>query len=326
MTENNIDTALRQASDALDRGEMQAATALYEGILRQAPDNHDACLMLGSLYGESGRLPEAIGLLQKAVDLKPDDAAASLVLAHIFRVTGSPDQAIQALEHISKTAEDAEVAYTLATLEEEAGNREFAEQLFERAIEQAPDDVSAWLAFASFRMRAGEFGEAETAYKEALKREPGNSHAIGFLSVALAQQERTDEAEGLLREALKENAGNPDLHYYLAHTLQKQGMNADALASCEQALALAPEDRRFIVKKAEILEGTGDLEQAFDLLKPILTSGDIPVDAALVFARLSHPLGMVDDGKRILQKLSEHPLAPVQQRNVSEALQWLESV
>jgi len=327
VTANNIEAALQLASTALDGGDSQAATGLYQGILREAPDNHEACLMLGSLYGEAGRLSEAVELLQKAMKLNPDDAAAGLVLTRIFRATGEPHRAIELLELLSGTVMDAEVTYTLAAFEEEAGNRGYAQQLYERAITQAPeDDTGAWLAMASFRMNVGDFDGAEEAYNEVLKRDPGNSLATGFLSVALAQLERTDEAESLLREALKNHPDEPDLHHYLAHTLKLQGMNAEALESCERAIALAPEDRRHVIKKAEILESMGDLEQAFDLMRPILASDDIPVEAALVFARLSHPLGMVDDGKTLLQKLAEQPLPPLQRQNVADTLQWLESV
>ncbi|MEE9304018.1 MAG: tetratricopeptide repeat protein [Thiotrichaceae bacterium] len=326
MTIKEIDSILKQASNALDSGNSDEAAGLYKSVLNKAPDNHEACLMLGSLYGESGRLPEAVEFLQQAIELKQDDVAAGLVLARIYQATGDSGQAIKLLERISQSEEDAEVTYTLATLEEEGGNWQRAQDLFGRAVELDPDNAEVWMAMASFHMNSGEFDKAETFYNEVLKREPNNNFAIGFLSVALAQQERTDEAESLLREALQTNVDNPDLHYYLAHTLKQQGLNTEALESCERALASLPEDRRFIVKKAEIYEGIGDLEQAFDLLKPILESGDVPVDAALIFARLSHPLGMVDDGKSLLHKLSEQPLTLLHKQNVSEALQWLESV
>lgn len=326
MTINDIESALKKASDALDCGDTEAAVALYEGILKQEPDNHEACLMLGSLYGEAGRLPEAIELLQKAAGSRPDDAAASLVLARIYRATGKPDEAIRVLEKAGEGSEDAEIDYTLATLEEEAGNRGRAQELLERATGREPENVDAWLAMASFWMNAGEFAEAESAYRRALELEPSNTTAVSFLSVALSQQERAEEAETLLRAALQDGADDSELHYCLAHTLRQQGMHTGALESCDRALAMQPGERRFIIKKAEILEGMGDLDQAFDLLKPILTSGDIPVDAALIFARLSHPLGMVDDGKLILQKFSEQPLTPLHRQSVSEALQWLESV
>ncbi len=326
MTTYDIDATLKQASDILDSGDLDAAVGLYERVLTDAPDNHEACLMLGSLYGEFGRLPEAMELLQKAIELKAEDAAAGLVLARIYRETGRPDQAIKILEKANEVIEDTEVTYTLATLEEEAGNREQAQRLLNRAVECSPENFGAWMALASFRMNAGEFEKAELAYNQVLMQEPGNSIAIGFLSVALSQLERTDEAESLLRETLKLDPDNPDLHYNLAHVLKLQGLNAEALDSCDLALTLLPDERRYILKKADILEGIGDLEQAFDLIKPILESGDIPADAALIFARLSHPLGMVDDGKSLLKKLSDRPQLPVHQQNISEALQWLESV
>jgi tetratricopeptide (TPR) repeat protein len=326
MTAIDTDSALKQASDALDKGDAQAAVTLYEQVLEQEADNHEACLMLGSLYGELGRLPEAVGLLQHAARIKPDDAAAGLVLAHIYRATGDTERAVSTLEQLSDTAEDAEVLYTLGTLEEEAGNRGHARSLFDRAIELSPDEAGCWLAAGSFRMNDGEYAAAEKAYREVLRLEPGNSLAAGFLSVALTQLDRIAEAEQLLRGALATDSGNPDLHYFLASLLRHQGMGAEALESCEQALARAPGNPKYTIKKAEILEGMGDLDQAFDLLRPLIESGDIPVDAALTFARLSHPLGMVDDGKLVLQRALQQSLAPVQRRNIDDALAWLDTV
>lgn len=326
MTANNTDTLTSQALAALDAGDAATAAALYQQVLDTDPANHEACLMLGSLYGQTGRIEEAVQLLRSAVETDTSDVRAGLVLAHIYRATGDRAQAISTLEGLQAQTSDCELTYTLATLLEENDERDRAGQLFRDGSAQWPDSADARLALASFYMNGGEFEQAANTYREALQRNPALTDATGYLSIALCQLNRDDEAITLLHQAIDQNPDNADLHYFMAGTLTHQGQDSEALEHCDRALALAPGDPRHIVKKAEVLEGMGNLDQSFELLKPVLESGQFPVEAGLLFARLSHPLGMVDDGKTVLQRLAQQPLTPVHRNSVNNAIEWLNSV
>ena len=328
MTADHLERTLAEASEALDQGNAAAATRLYRQAIEQAPDNFEAHLMLGSLLGESGQVPEAISVLERALALRPGDAGASLVLARIHSASGALDRAVQLLEAVED--EDAELLYTLGLFEEQRDNRDKALALIQRATELAPEDLAAWFALGSFHMSAGEFEQAESVYRNILEQNPGNVQAAGLLSIALAQSERAEEAEQLLRERLEQSAGDADaladLHYHLAHALKQQGRFGEALESCEQSLARQPDDPRHILKKAEVLEAMGDIDRAFELIRPMLESGSAPVDVVLLFARISHPLGAVEDGKRLLQSFLNVPLTPLHRQNVLTTLEWLENV
>jgi hypothetical protein len=99
--------------------------------------------------------------------------------------------------------------------------------------------------------------------------------------------------------------------------------------SCKLAgisIAWGPGQAAYIPIRTPVGDPSLNESLVVETLRPVIESGNIPVEAGLLFARLSHPLGMVDDGKLILQRLSQQPLPPVHQKSIDDALAWLDAV
>src|SRR3989344_4244172 len=177
MNAENITDLIEKASQLCDAGNLTEALAVYSRVLSQDADHHEACLVAGSIYGETGQLDEAAKLLKKATELKPDDAAGYLTLAHVLRAQGNLAQAINTLENaVLACPENAEVHCTLGSMRYDAGQLAEAIKYFERATQLDNDNAKKMLNSllihnADILARKGDHAEALEAIQPFLESE-----------------------------------------------------------------------------------------------------------------------------------------------------------
>jgi serine/threonine-protein kinase len=192
---------------------------------------------LGELRGEQGRVKEARGLIQQALDLaakgglapeSPTIIAAKLALGKALAESGSYREAIEELSPIARidpprsdferhavrdalaylaVAEQGSVQYDLA---EATGAKVIAldRQLLGSSHPATGEDLAN---LASAKMLKGEYQQAEPLYREALAINtawygPDNPDVVtmtSFLARALTLTGELDEAEKLLQQALQ---------------------------------------------------------------------------------------------------------------------------
>ncbi|MBI4346476.1 MAG: tetratricopeptide repeat protein [Elusimicrobia bacterium] len=171
----------------LELGRLDAAREELEAAHRLAPDYDEATIGLATVYAKSGRVPEAIGLLerlrvehpralgnlavmyqavgktqaarraaQRAVELAPWDRRLRLVLGGTLSGLGRVDEAAA---HLRAAAEDPELAArALTTLGDGAAGRgrlDEAAALYEEALAREPLAFAAVKGLAAARRRQG---------------------------------------------------------------------------------------------------------------------------------------------------------------------------
>lgn len=170
MNTENITDLIEKASKLCDAGNLTEALALYSRILSQDPGHHEACLIAGSIYGETGQLDEAVRLLKKATELKPDDTAGYLTLAHVLRAQGDLPQAINKLESAVQTCpDDPEIYCTLGSMQHEAGQLAEAIKCFERAGQLDSDNTHARKMLESLLIHKADFLTSKGDHEQALE-------------------------------------------------------------------------------------------------------------------------------------------------------------
>src|SRR4051812_16978069 len=91
-----VDGLLRDADDALARGAVAKATALYQGILALDPGQTSALRKLGALALNAGKAAAALALFERA-KAKSADADLCHAMATAFRAMNEPKAATAAL-------------------------------------------------------------------------------------------------------------------------------------------------------------------------------------------------------------------------------------
>lgn len=267
-----MNAILAEAIQLHQRGQFEAAKALYQRVLAFEPQEANALHFLGVVHRQQGNPEEAVRLIAQAVALKPGQAnqhcnlgaalqdlgrAAEALAQYDIAVALDPDYALafsnrgNALRHLGRL-EDALASYELAlTLKpnypEAWCNRAIALNDLgrpgdalagaDRALQARPNYADAWVARANALQGQGSFTEALISYERALAlKDDGEIHCSR--GTALQRLQRFDEALASYDRAITLRPGHPLAHQYRANTLRALGRIEEAVDSYRTALAL----------------------------------------------------------------------------------------
>lgn len=135
----------------------------------------------------------------------------------------------RAHEHIGLAQEDLSAhAWFEKALSIEDDDPEQARVWYQRALDQAPDLVDAYVNLGRLIHEAGDPLGAVRLYREAIRRAPNDAFAHYNLALALEDRRRLKGAVRHYREAIRIEPGFADAHFSLARLLERMGCKAQA--------------------------------------------------------------------------------------------------
>ena len=183
-------------------GRNNEAAGEYEKVLRYNPDSPAALNNLGAIYGQQGRLLDAIPLFRHLLELS-DDADAAHNLANCYFYSDRMDEALAAYKRVLEIdPENIYAPHGLAETHEKLGNEPEARRSFERAVE---------------------------AYDRYLAAAGTNAQILGYRAVCAAKLGRHSEALANIEEALKLSPDSGDLLFNAAQISSIAGLRDQAL-------------------------------------------------------------------------------------------------
>jgi len=130
-----------QALLAEKMGRYELAEKNLSHILEQDPDNVSALNALGyALADRSTRYQEALGYIQKAVELRPHSAAILDSMGWVLYRLGRLDESLNYLRQSLEITHDQEVAAHLGEVLWMRGEHDEARTVWDQALERTPDD------------------------------------------------------------------------------------------------------------------------------------------------------------------------------------------
>ncbi len=259
---------------AFEKGEAEAADALYEACLAKFPTDSLAVSEAVGFFDRTGRSERATEILRRALESSENAAVFRTALARRLGAQG-----------------DAEAELRL--LREEA--------------EQRPSPTS-WFALADYYVQRDEFEAALEAFERALAASPEPSPMLRFAYAdTLVQAERFEKAM-TVAEAIEQPALRDLIR---GRVLLGQGDAKDALAAFEAGIRLWPNNpaSRFLAGQAA--ERTGDFERATSEYRESIRAGAAQTKAALALGELyavrGDHAGALDALRRYVQTHPEDP-------------------
>jgi tetratricopeptide (TPR) repeat protein len=244
----NLANALTQ------KGRLDEAIAHYQKALDGNPKYLDAHTNLGAALAQKGRLDEAISHYQKALAVDPryPEAQANLGVA-MFR-KGNVDEAITHFETALEVSPKFGEAHTnLGVALIRKGKPEEAIAHFEKALTVNPDSLDAQLNLGIVLLQKGMLDEAIPHIEKALVLSPNSVELLVNLGAALVQKGRFDEAIPHFEKALTLNPDATEARFYLGNAYYLKGRIAEALAHWRKVLAAEPSDIRVLNQAAWVL-------------------------------------------------------------------------
>lgn len=278
----NADALNLKAVIATSRGAYAQALALLERALKAAPAMAEAHANKGNALAALDRGDDALAAYNHAIRLKPTHLEAWLNSGAVLHRAGRTADAVATFRAAAKACPDVRAFFNLGLCLREMAAFPSADMLTTR------DEATA--AFAQAVSLNPAFAPAQVAYSSALSDSGDYGRAIDHLRAAIALKAGAGDQE---RREMLNNLGE---------LLRKDGQRDRAVATLREALSLGPDDKIVRYNLAVSLAANGDTAEAETLylklitedetfLKPYINLGNLyrdqdrPFDAIALFER-----------------------------------------
>jgi tetratricopeptide (TPR) repeat protein len=282
------------------------------------PGNIAALLNLGNAQYELSKFEEAENTFYKVLEQDANNQAAILGLARAAHAQGFFDKSITLLKPLVATttisgyAEDL-LATCLIGLEKE----DEAYEILERLIKSHPNFVGSYIHIASILENRGDYFQAINYLNFALRNAVEPLEVLNELARLCHEYGMHKESIENCKKALEIEPGNKIARFYLALALSDSTHFEEALATLddlypevsEKSYSEVPDAASILHAKASILERLGQIDEAHQIIKALLTEGteSIPDGLANVYARLCHKFDECDQALAMIHNSLNKP-------------------
>ena len=250
-------------------GDPATASHVLEGLTRSAPGSPVLEIELGRAYRASGRDADALAAFKRALAVDSGLAEAWREVAALLFGAGDFAGGDHAYAQYNRlTPDPPELADATTALH--ANRLALAEELLERRLQHAPQDVVAMRLYAGVAMRADDFDEAERRITRCLELAPGYAAARFDLARALHASHRHAEVMPHLDRLMALEPGNVAYLRLLAQTTRFLGRTDEAVAMVERMLADDPGDAENWLMLGHLVRELGQQPRAIDAYRRAL--------------------------------------------------------
>lgn len=199
----HLNNALDDAAARWARGDRAAAIDLLQSVIRERPSMTLAYDRLAFMLRASGRIEEAVQLLDEAARAGRADRTLMRTLGGLLRDAGQLERSAAILEPLTKDDADLQSADALGQTYARMGRTRAAEALFRRVVAASPNAATTWNNLGSLQLITKRPDEAADAFSRAIAINPESVNAHNGLGVALAMSGDLDRAAAEWRRVLE---------------------------------------------------------------------------------------------------------------------------
>jgi predicted Zn-dependent protease len=261
-------TALAHAARLLPTSPSLAEAQSRE-ILKVAPGQPQATLLLAAALRRQGAAPAARELIRPLVEARPDWADAQVEMGLALGAAGQPREAAAALSRaVAIAPHHAQAWRALADELTALGDTPGADAAYARHIRASVHDPE--LMEAAGALCENDLAVAERLLRPFLKRHPTDVAAIRMLAEVAVRLGRYDPAEKLLTRCLELAPSFTAARYNHATVLHRQNKPTEAIAQLDILLAQDARHPGYRNLKAASLGRIGEYDQAIDIYDGVL--------------------------------------------------------
>jgi tetratricopeptide (TPR) repeat protein len=245
-------------------GRLPQAQAAARQFLAGSPNDPAARHLLGLILFQSGRGPEALVEIEKAVAAEPRrwDFLGNYGL--ILATLGETEKAIsvyqQALQLESRSAD---IWYNLGLALKNQKRPDESIYAFRRAIAFQPNHGNAHNSLGNALALGGDHAAAIAEFEIALRLLPNSADAWFNLGISLSASGKSDDAIAAYQKAVDLHPDFIDAHLNLGRELHFRGQLGQAVQILQSGLALQPQAPMLHWNLSQILLLQGDLKNGW---------------------------------------------------------------
>jgi tetratricopeptide (TPR) repeat protein len=266
-------------------GDEKGIETQLRAISGQNPSSPQAWFLLGGLYADQRKWPEAIENFRKAMILDPNLEPVYYALADAYVRDEKPQEAIATISKARQLFGSsfqvefaASLAYSSAKDYPSALRALTAAELIAKTTETNRLNESLFFQLGAMHERNKDYETADKYFRKCLERNPDFAEALNYLGYMWAEQgKKLDEAYELIDKAVKLEPENAAFLDSMAWVLYQQGKAKEALPWMEKALKLVTEpDATLYDHLGDIYLKLGDKAKARDAWRKSLEIEKLP--------------------------------------------------
>lgn len=178
----------------------------YEKVYHLNTKYTNICLRIGKLYGNIGRVKEAITVFSNLLKKKPDYYEASIILADILNSKQEYKEAVQVYMNALKyRPTDYDLYYNLAMTYTMINDFARAKECYEKAAKINSALYHAKYSLGQLNLLYGDLEEGERYFMECIDSEEISAGAYYYLARIAMIKGKTDRAKNYANIAIEEN-------------------------------------------------------------------------------------------------------------------------
>ncbi|HKE35387.1 MAG TPA: tetratricopeptide repeat protein [Candidatus Acidoferrum sp.] len=232
---NPLNDLLDEAQRDIDEHRFEAAITPLQKVLAEEPNFAYGHFQLAYVYTALKKSQEAQAEYQRAVALDPKMSAAYVNLGMMLLDNREDAAAVAPLRKaVELLPAESRPRYLLAVALDRSGDRAGAAETFEALLHLDPNDITAIQYLGWVNLRSGKPAEAEARFRRAVEVQPKGADGFRGLAESLEAQKKP-EAITAYRQYLELRPNDAEAHVRFIHLLLDQGQNDEALAELERA-------------------------------------------------------------------------------------------
>ncbi len=309
---------LQMGYELRELGELEAAAHRFAQVLALSPSHAGAANALADIAlqreANAERTPSMVAAHSAAAPAigggsPPAEIDVQLREAYRLRDLGQRNEAEQAFERVLALAPNHVGALSgLGFLARAGGDRLRSLKLFERAAAADPRDPEALIQVAYDLRELGRTQAAEQAFLRVLELAPDHGAALMALGhLTRASGDRTSSLHYFERAAAV-GPRNAEANLQVAYDLRELGRSADAESMFEQVVDLQPGHAGALIALAAAARKRGDRDKSFTYFAAAAAANPEHIGAQLELAAELRDLGRPDEARALINKLvAAHP-------------------
>jgi tetratricopeptide (TPR) repeat protein len=219
-------------------GDLDQFVATYKNAIVDSPYDAAGLYALGAIYRAERKTTDAIGMLNRALNLEPRSCPTLSELGSAYLDLHESDQAIGFLQRcLAIKPNDFPALVNLSSAYIESGRDSDALPLLQHANAEQPDRPDALINLGYIEDDAGRWQEAMTYYLHAIALDPLDRDAYINLGSDYSSHRLFALAEAALLKGLSIAPNDGRLHYLLGVTYADQGKRELARGEYQRAAA-----------------------------------------------------------------------------------------
>jgi len=293
-----------KARKLIQKGEFRKARSLLKSYSGKIKNDPEAWFLLSAVAGQLGLYQEVVDASNKVLAINPNISAAQANLANGLTGMGHYSEAIQQYgKALTLDPNNASIIYNYAQALYYAGKKTESVNQFLKVLERVPAHAEAHYQIGTILIELADFMGGLPYLQKAERLNPGLPDIQFKLADAFRESGQLEKAEEFYLNARQ--VGQPELKVFLGLVAVQryQGKITAALDTCKDGLGVFPGDIDLQASIADIHERQGELQQAYDIIRPIVDAGKESAGVADTFSRICRKFGGCEEaiayGRRV---------------------------